>query len=101
MLTTILELLPQAKAAAEAPAEGGDKGGDKLPPSKKQKSDKGAAQPAVEETDAEPSFELPDELVEWKGSPSDRKGQLEFRQKQQKERSRLDKEKAKWEVRHA
>lgn len=44
-------------------------------------------------------FELPAELLVYSGSPSDRKGQLEWRQRAQKARSKLEAEKAKWEVR--
>ena len=66
------------------------------PPTKKARDD--GTSNNVGEEELPPSFELPEELKAWNGSPSDRKGQLEFRQRQQKERARLDKEKARWEV---
>lgn len=46
---------------------------------------KGAPALAEEDSDEEeePAFELPEELKEWSGDPSDRKGMLLFRQEQQ------------------
>lgn len=43
-----------------------------------------------------PSFELPEDLVEFRGDHDDKKALLVFRQMQQAEKRRLEKEKAKW-----
>lgn len=49
-----------------------------------------------ETTPQPPSMELPEELREFKGDAGDRKAVSEFRQRQQAERRRLEKELAKW-----
>ncbi|GMH41952.1 hypothetical protein BSKO_09871 [Bryopsis sp. KO-2023] len=49
------------------------------------------------ETDL-PCFELPPELREYKGSPSNRRQMSQFRQKQQAEKRRLEKEQRRWEA---
>ncbi|KAK9817866.1 hypothetical protein WJX72_003391 [[Myrmecia] bisecta] len=46
----------------------------------------------------EPSWELPEELREFSGSPSDRKGMLAFRQAQQSERQRLEAARGRWQA---
>lgn len=51
-----------------------------------------AAAPAT----AERSFELPERLKEYKGDPEDEKALLAFRQEQQAEKRRLDKERSRW-----
>lgn len=98
--------LNQALAAAAAKGGGaGDEGADPAPPSKKMKKVKSSASvadlPLASSSDPlvdlEPSFDLPDDLREFKGSPGDKKGLVTFRHRQQKEKARLDKLKAEWD----
>lgn len=60
-----------------------------IPPLHPPQEDEAAAAPA------EPTWELPEDLREYKGDLGDRKAQSDFRQRQQAEKRRLDKEKDK------
>jgi hypothetical protein len=70
-------LRPQDGAAAAAePAAAG--------PSKQASAEPAAAAAAAAAgTPAEPSFDLPEELQEYKGDPDDKKAMIQFRQQQQ------------------
>ena len=98
-------LCSQARAAKAAEGAGGGAaaegtdGAAAAAPSKKAKASPAAGEEEDEEEEAEPVLELPEELQAFTGSASDRKGQLEWRQRVQKARSKWEGEKAKWEVR--
>jgi len=48
------------------------------------------------EENEDPSFELPDHLKEYSGDPDDKKALIQFRQAQQAEKRRLDRERSRW-----
>lgn len=60
----------------------------------------GAGEEDVDEAAALARFELPPELQVYSGDPGDRKALIQFRQRQQDERRRLDKAKQTWLVAH-
>ncbi|KAG1656571.1 hypothetical protein FOA52_009059 [Chlamydomonas sp. UWO 241] len=99
-----------ASAAAAAAAAGGDADGaakaaaeQLAAASKSKKAKQGAAAAADDKAgdgdavEEEPSFEVPEEWREWKGT-GDRKAQMEWRQKANKVKADLDKAKARWEA---
>lgn len=92
------EALLSRRQQVEAMREAAEKQGTQLDPTMLQQlmeEDVDAAEPM--DVDA-PSFELPPELQEYTGPPGDRKAQLQFRQKQQAAKKKLEKERAAWQA---
>lgn len=50
----------------------------------------------IKEENEDPSFELPEHLKEYSGDPDDKKALIQFRQAQQAEKRRLDRERSRW-----
>ncbi|KAL4457501.1 hypothetical protein ABPG75_012366 [Micractinium tetrahymenae] len=82
----------EEKAAAEAAAAAAAAEGEAAQQQQQQDGQK----PMDVDGQAEPSFELPERLREYSGPPGDKKALVQWRQEQQAEKRRLEKERNRW-----